>query len=144
MKNEYEKRRNTALRIQECSAHLVGLINQNQRTTFIVDALDECEDADVLLLHLDHIYKISSETGTPINIFFSSRYDVDVHQKFPDCNKLELEKCQSLTANDMMTYVKTQVRDRETLLLGSRLLKGERPDLERRIVDFLAKNSQGM
>ena len=144
VKKGYEKRRTTPLKIQDCSAYLMGLINEYQRTTIIVDALDECEDADVLLLHLDHIHKRSSEMGKSVYIFFSSRYNLDVHENFPEYTKLELERCQDVAFNDMMTYVKTQVWDRETLLLGSRLLKGKRPDLEDRLVQFLAKNSQGM
>jgi hypothetical protein len=58
---------------------LVGLVAIYQRTTIVVDALDECEDYGGLLRLLK---KVSDGTHGAIKFFFSSRTDVKLFQRF--------------------------------------------------------------
>lgn len=144
VRNMYDKREMNPIKIQGCSDLLADLIKEYRRTIFIIDALDECEDADTLLLHLKHLYDNIPNARNLIKIFFSSRYNIDVAEYFSDCEKLELETCRYLKYDDMKFYIETQIKDRKTLLLGSRLLKGKYPELENRLIDVLLKNSRGM
>lgn len=107
MKHEYYKRKTLPIKIEECSDLLAALIKESQQTTFVVDALDECEDTDALLLHLKYLYDIVPRTKHSIRIFFSSRNHIDVLEPFPDCRKLELESCKTLTSWDMAVYIES-------------------------------------
>lgn len=144
VKTEYEKRKKVPLKLDECSSLLAHLVSEHQHTTFIIDALDECDDAATLLIHLKYFWKLISEAKISVRLFFSSRNQVEVHDQFPDCKKLELDNWKYLRSEDMKVYIETQVREREILRLGPRLLKGKCTGLEDRLVDVLIKHSQGM
>lgn len=138
IEEEYEKRENHPIEIQECSQLLASLVTEQKKTTFFIDALDECENADELLLHLKELPEKS------VKLFFSSRNQVEVRRWFPKCDKMELDSSKDLRAKEMETYVKTQVKDREKLKLGSCLLKGTDPELEDRLIEVLLDHAQGM
>lgn len=135
---EYKRRERRPIEIQECSDLLARLVDEHENTTFIIDALDECDDADALLLHLRKL------CGKTVKFFLSSRHQVMVDDAFPSCNKLELENCKDLTLEDMDIYVRTQIAQRENLCLGSRLLRGKDPELENRLIRVLIHHAQGM
>ena len=136
--DEYESREIRPVEIQECSDLLVRLVKEYENTTFIVDALDECENADELLLHLADLHRNSAK------FFFSSRDQVQVDNTFPDRDILELDNHKDLTVKDMKRYVTTQVKKRETLRLGRRLLEVKHPELEDMLVEALVDQAQGM
>lgn len=144
VKTEYEKRENKPLGLNECSSLLARLVNGHQQTAFIIDALDECDDAATLLLHLKHFWELISEAQNSVRLFFSSRNQVEVRDQFPDCKKLGLETCIHPRSEDMKVYIETQVREREKLRLGPRLLKGKCAELENRLIGVLTEHSQGM
>lgn len=144
VKTEYEKRKKVPLKLDECSSLLARLVSEHQHTTFIIDALDECDDAATLLIHLKYFWKLISEAKISVRLFFSSRNQVEVRDQFPDCKKLELDNCKYLRSEDMKLYIETQVREREILRLGPRLLKGRCTGLEDRLIDVLIEHSQGM
>lgn len=144
VKTLYEKREKVPLKLDECSNLLARLVSEHQQTTFIIDALDECDDAATLLIHLKYFWKLISEAENCVRIFFSSRNQVEVFDQFPDCTRLELDNCKLSTSGDMKVYIETQVRERETLLLGRRLLNGKCTELEDRLIDVLKEHSQGM
>lgn len=144
VKTVYEQRKNVPLKLDECSSLLARLANEHQQTTFIIDALDECDDTATLLIHLRHFWELTSGAKTSVKLFFSSRNQVEVCDQFPDCKKMELEKCNDERFEDMKVYIKTQVREREILRLGPRLLKGKCTGLEDRLIDVLVEHSQGM
>ena len=134
----YQSREERSIEIHECSDLLVRLLKEQENTTFVIDALDECEDADELLLHLKDVHR------NPVKFFFSSRNQVQVRKAFPNCAKLELDRQKDLILQDIKTYVISQVKERETLKLGHRLLDGEYPELEDTLIDVLSDHAQGM
>ena len=133
----YASRKARPIELQECSDLLVRLVKEHEKITFIVDALDECEDADELLLHLKDVCRKSVK-------FFSSRNQVQIDKAFPNCGKLELDSHKHLTVKDMKDYVNSQVKERDTLKLGRRLLDGKHPDLEDTLIKMLVDQAQGM
>ena len=133
----YQSRKGRSIEIQECSDLLVMLSKEYEKITFIVNALDECENADELL-HLKDVNRKS------VKFFFSSRNQVKVCRIFPKCAKLELDSQKELVLKDMKIYVASQVKERETLKLGHRLLDGEYPELEDALIDVLVDHAQGM
>lgn len=70
------------IEIQECPELLTRLVNEYRKTTIIIDALDECENADVLLLRLRELNNNTSEAQVPVKFFFYSRKQVEVDQFF--------------------------------------------------------------
>ena len=144
MKIRYERGIKIPLKINECCNLLAGLINEHQQITFIIDALDECDDAETLFIHLNHFLKLVSGIKYSVRFFFSSRHQIEVCEQFPDCEKMKLEKCRDLTNEDMKVYIETQVRERKILRFGPRLLKGRCIGLENRLIKVLTKQSQGM
>lgn len=134
----YESRKKCPIEIQECSDLLVRLLKEHEKTTFVVDALDECEDADKLLLNLKNSARNS------VKFLFSSRNQVQVDKTFPSCRKLELDSQKDWTVEDMKTYVTSQVKERELWGLGYRLLDGKHPQFEDMLIEVLIDQAQGM
>jgi len=128
---------------------LVGLVALYQQTTIVVDALDECEDYGRLLLLLK---KVSEGTRGAIKFFFSSRTNVRLFKDFPSWEKLELDSEEGLTTDDINTYIRTQVKDREKMDLGPRLLDERKSilgeslieALEDKLIETLTRRAQGM
>lgn len=143
---KYKSDTRLSFNIEECADLLINLINEYHQTTFIVDALDECDDPHLLLLRLKFLWKHVSKTKKSIKFFLSGRNQIEVFFHFPNCEKLELENLKHLTIEDMKNYIQSQVkeRDQEELCSGLRLLKGKYPELEDRLIDVLVKRSQGM
>ena len=137
-------RERTLLNEHECIDLLAKMIREYHQVTFIVDALDECEDADKLLILMNKLYRCISTTESRIKFFFSSRYQVEMIGEFLDCRECALEQCRHQTLDDMELYVKTEVKDREALQIGSRLLKGKYPGSEERLISILVSQAQGI
>lgn len=123
------------------SGLLTKLIPPHQRTTIIIDALDECENYSRLLLWLK---AASNDSLGALKFFFSSRTNVKLLNDFPSWEKVELDSKKELTVEDMKVYIRTQVQDRETMGIGRRLLGGEYPELEERLIETLTYRAQGM
>ena len=140
---EYENHPLRPIEIQECPELLTQLVNEHQKTTIMIDALDECENADVLLLRLRELNNKVAGAQVPVKFFFSSRKQIEVDQFFENCEKLEIGNT-DLLLDDMKTFVKIQVKEREKLCLGSRLLQGRYPKLEDELIEVLIDQSQGM
>jgi hypothetical protein len=128
--------------------NLLGrVVADHKRVTVIIDALDECLNPDSLLLNLKEL--TDSAPGV-LRFFFSSRPNVRLIQGLPPCHKLEVDQNTSLTEEDMETYIRSQVEEREKLRLGSRLLSRSSLSLERRfafearLIDALKRRAQGM
>ena len=115
-----------------------SLAAQYQRTTVVIDALDECEDYSRLLFLLKKVF--ADTPSTKLKFFFSRRPSVNMLLGFPSWEKLELDLNRGLTKDDMNVYISTQVVERE----GHRLLNGKDPDLEKKLIDTLSYRAQGM
>jgi hypothetical protein len=121
---------------------LVSLITLYQQTTVVVDALDECENHDRLLRSL--METASKSAPKAIKFLFSSRTNVTPPKGFPTWEQLELDSQKSLIVEDMNRYIQTEVKDRETLAFGTRLLGGNHEALEDRLIEILTRRAQGM
>ena len=122
------------LTADECVITLRQVISQAKETTVVIDALDECEDPDELLLSLKEV-----EQGNPrrIRFFLSSRMHVRVSKIYESCITVS-----TLGRNDadLAYYIWNEVTNRKT----RRLLDGKRPDLEARLIGPLTRQAQGM
>jgi hypothetical protein len=97
VKNLYANRNGTKNKLDP--SLLAGLISQYYRTTIIIDALDECNNYEGLILHLQ---AVSSGSEGAMKFFFSSRTSVDPFD-FPSWEKVELDSEKEVTAEDIRT-----------------------------------------
>ena len=113
---------------------LRDLISQAKETAIVVDALDECEDPDELLLYLKEV-----EEGNPgkTRLFLSSRMHVGVSKIYESCLSVSTPGGNKA---DLGFYVWNEVKNRKK----RRLLDGKRPDLETRLIETLSRQAQGM
>ncbi|KAK1749672.1 hypothetical protein QBC47DRAFT_130878 [Echria macrotheca] len=135
-----DRRRLTA---EDC-CQLIGeeLAPQFLKITIIIDALDECEDYDVLLSSLSIIYQRSPDSCS-IKILLSSRNGVELPATFPPWHRRDLDSEQNLTRDDLERLIQTEVEGCDELNLGKRLLDGKYPELENRLVEALKERAQG-
>ncbi|KAK4132001.1 ankyrin [Trichocladium antarcticum] len=113
--------------------------------TFCIDALDECDHVDSLLINLREIHKTLS-TRCRVKFMVSSRRDVTVGNTLAlDFEMLDLDNPSlKLTKLELNNFVRTQVLERESLGIGARLLNGHHRMLEESLVDTITWQSQGM
>lgn len=113
--------------------------------TFCIDALDECDHVDSLLINLREIHKTLS-TRCRVKLMVSSRRDVTVGNSLAlDFEMLDLDNPSlKLTKLELSNFVRTQVLERESLGIGARLLNGQHRMLEESLVDAITWQSQGM
>ena len=122
------------LTADKCVTMLRRVISQAKGTVIVIDALDECEDADELLLCLKEV-----EAGNPskTRLFLSSRMHVGVSNVYENCISVSTPGGNEA---DLMFYIRNEVENRKT----RRLLDGTRPDLETSLVETLTRQAQGM
>ena len=127
-------RNDAKLTADECVTWLREVTSQAKETVIVIDALDECEDPDELLLYLKEV-----EDGNPCRtrLFLSSRMHVGVSKIY--------ENCISVSATgeneaDLVFYIRNEVEHRKT----RRLLDGKRPDLEAWLIGTLTRQAHGM
>jgi hypothetical protein len=118
---------------------LCDIIPTYQRTTIVLDALDECKYFDVLLLFLRDLFKSS---GGKLRMILSSRLHVTAPVSFPSHEEILIQH--GVNETDIKKFVQTQVLDRESLNIGKRLLNGRYKDLELRLIDLVTHRAQGM
>lgn len=117
---------------------LLSSVLQDSKMTFrvMIDALDECDQPEKLL---GFLRDVSHSAPGKLELLVTSRHDVEVKDKFPDCGQVDLNTAAS--AADMLTFIKKEVQDRED---DERLLKGNRPDLEEKLIKLLDEKAGGM
>ena len=122
------------LAADKCVTLLRGVISQGGGTVIVIDALDECEDPDELLLYLKKV-----EQGNPrkTRLFISSRMHVGVPKIYESCISVSTPGGNEA---DLGFYVWNEIKNRKI----RRLLDGKRPDLETRLVETLSRQAQGM
>jgi hypothetical protein len=88
--------------------------------------------------------KVAAAVQRPIKFFLSSRQNVKLFDSFPSGTKIELDARRDLTTEDMKNYISSQVREIESLNVGTGMLDGKYPDLEDRLIEVLNFQAQGM
>jgi hypothetical protein len=112
------------------------ILQSGIKLRIMIDALDECDEPKELLKALRGP---SGALLAGIELLVSSRHEVHVDGKFPNAVIVDFGKSES--ESDMITYVTTEVNDREE---DERILKGKYPDLEGRLIEILCRRAGGM
>ena len=108
--------------------------SQAKETVIVIDALDECEDPDDLLLCLK---EVEDDNPYRTRLFLSSRMHVKVSKIYESCM---IVPTPGGNKADLAFYIRNEVENRKT----RRLLDGKRPDLEVRLIETLTRQAQGM
>lgn len=133
--NNGRRSKETKLSLNECCSMLHELTGRCQRTTIIIDALDECADPNDLLERL----KSLARWDTVLSLFVSSRNEVNVIQVLEGCSIMSLGS-EDLVSEDMEYFIRHEVQDKRP---HARLLAGRYPELESRLTDVLSRCAQG-
>lgn len=122
------------LTADECVTMLGVVTSQAKETVIVIDALDECEDPDELLLYLKEV-----EDANPCRtrLFLSSRMHVGLSKIYEHCIIISATGGNEA---DLVFYIRNEVENRKT----RRLLDGKRPDLEAWLIATLTRQAQGM
>lgn len=124
------------LSIHDCKKLLREVLKSGVTLRIMIDALDECDQPKELLKVLRDV---SQDVPDRLELLVSSRYEVSVDDKFPNAIIVDLNE--SVPRGEMTTYIDTEVRDREG---DERLLRGNHPDLEERLINILCRRAGGM
>lgn len=118
----------------DCKNLLLELVDIYPRTTFILNALDECETGQrVALIEIfDYLLEHSSN---PLKIFISSRPDLDIKRKLRNRANIEIQASDS--HNDITKFVNREISKPPEWHNMETNLKGQ-------IVRTLQEQSQGM
>jgi hypothetical protein len=116
----------------EESEHLLLLMAAAyKRTTFIIDALDECERSSRIEL-IDALNRLVKEVSG-LKVLISSRRDDDLRRKLQDGAKLEIDATKN--QDDIQTFVLTKLNERH---------KPFSTELQNDIINTLHEKSHGM
>jgi len=122
----------------DCEEILKEIFKSGIGARIFIDALDECDDPEKVL---NVLRAISTAGRGTVKVFVSSRTDVRHRAEpyFPDACFLPINK--EKTEIDMEIYIQREIQERERHF---RLLKGERPDLEEKLIKLLSQRADGM
>ena len=136
LKKLYKESRlkSSELTINNCKEIILKFINICPRTTFILDALDECEKRSRSEL-IDLFDYLLSNAEKPLKIFISSRPYGDIKERLKDRANIEIKATNN--QDDISRFVKTKItqhRKWDTMDLS----------LQQKIIETLQEGSQGM
>ncbi|KAF8857268.1 ankyrin [Acephala macrosclerotiorum] len=120
----------------KCETLLHGILESGIKLRVMIDALDECDEPKELLKVLRDASRVMPGG---LELLVSSRHEVRVDEKLS--NAVIVDLGQSVSDSDMITYITTEVNDREE---DERILKGKYPDLENRLIEILCRRAGGM
>jgi hypothetical protein len=117
-------------------ALLHGVLKSGIKLRIMIDALDECDEPEELLKVLRDASRVIPGC---LELLVSSRHNVRVNIKLPSAVIVDLGR--SVPETDMVTYITTEVKGPEK---EERILEGEYPNLEDRLVAILCGRAGGM
>jgi hypothetical protein len=120
----------------ECEILLHRILESGIKLRIMIDALDECDEPKELLKALRDASRVMPGG---LELLVSSRYEVRVDEKLSNAIIVDLNR--SVSDTDMITYVTTEINDREE---DEKILKGKHPDLEARLIEILCRRAGGM
>lgn len=120
--------------IGDCKELLLAFINLYPKTTFILDALDECDayKRGVLIEIFDYFVDNASR---PVKIFISSRPDGDIKDRFKSSANIAIQATDN--HNDISRFVENEITKHRRWRKMSANLQNE-------IIHTLQNHSQGM
>ena len=113
-----------------------SILKSKIKLRILIDALDECDDPRELLIVLRHAYEV---IPGGLELLVSSRHEVHVDDKFPNAVTIDVRSDSSESAMD--TYITTEIYNRDN---DDRILEGNYPDLEGKLVRILNNRAGGM
>jgi len=113
-----------------------SILKSKIKLRILIDALDECDDPRELLIVLRHAYEV---IPGGLELLVSSRHEVHVDDKFPNAVTIDVRSDSS--ESDMDTYITTEIYNRDN---DDRILEGNYPDLEGKLVRILNNRAGGM
>ncbi|KAI1298922.1 ankyrin repeat-containing domain protein [Xylaria venustula] len=122
------------LSFDDCAAQLLESINLYEKTTLVLDALDECKP-DSRRKIIKTIEGILSKSERPVKVFISSRPDRDIRSSFLDKPNIEIQATHN--EEDIRKFVNEEI-------VNHGGWEDMSVDLQENIVTVLLNNSQGM
>jgi len=121
---------------KKCDELLRGILKSGVKLRIIIDALDECDEPKKLLKALRDAFQ---DAPGRLELLVSSRYEVHVDEVFTNPVKVDINT--SMPETDMITYITTEIKEREK---DERILQGKRLDLEDQLIKILCGRAGGM
>jgi len=115
---------------------LHGILESGIKLRIMIDALDKCDEPKELLKALQDA-SILMPGG--LELLLSSRHRVRVDEKLSNAVIVDLGR--SMFNTDMITYITTEINDREE---DERILKVKHQNLEDRLIKILCRRAGGM
>lgn len=94
------------LGLAACREQLLESVNLYQRTTLVLDALDECDPGSRLEL-IETLEFLLREATKPLRLFISSRPDRDIRKRFLDKPNIEIQAGHNKT--DIRKFVDEEI-----------------------------------
>lgn len=157
----YNSKPTPKLGLNQCQKQMSTLVEAQSQTIIVIDALDECSEPTKFLSALKNVVP---KRKNALKILFSSKEDSksEVQRLFPSHSATKLDT--STNENDIKYYVNLQVKSRDSVEFGSRLLQlsetcdkcgkaralgicadcKDRQDIEERLVKLLIDKCHGM
>lgn len=92
--------------LELCKEQILESVNLYDRTTLVLDALDECDRESRSHL-MDMVERLLHESTKPVQIFISSRPDGDIRTRFE--NKPNIEIQAELNQGDIQQFVQSEI-----------------------------------
>ena len=129
-----KKQKGSHLTLRDCREQLLDSVNVYDRTTLVLDALDECEPGSRGEL-VETIEFLLSKSRQPLRVFISSRADRDIRNKFLSKPNIEIQAKDN--DKDIQMFVEEEITKHGNWKNMSASLKEE-------ITRVLLERSQGM
>lgn len=127
---DHHKTRRTRPSIDEILESLQSVVPAYSRTFIIVDALDECQSADMCRYRfLKELFSLQTRYG--INIFATSRFIPEIEKSFETSLSMEIRASQ----NDITTYLNSHLDRLPPFVRTNELLQHEIMEVIAEVVD---------
>lgn len=120
----------------KCEDLFMAIMKEGINLRIVVDALDECDEPDLLLRILQNI---AHRAPSQCQLLVSSRPEVQVQRRFVEANIIDVQR--HTTSVDMRDYITKEVKHPGG---DERLFGGDHDDLEDRLIDVLSRKANGM
>ena len=140
VRERYEQRKASgSLSLEECTETIINLTKDHPLTTIVLDALDECDEANRSDL-LEALTAILQRSVNLIKIFVSSRNDHDIVCQLTDYPNLEIQA--NMNNEDIVKFVHSEVQ--HAMRVKKATFGTISTTLKQRVIEVLCGGAQGM